>query len=121
MIVQVQEAPAPPAPPPVPDLAPVPDLPTVIVQSGIGPGEGIVILAGLAVVVLLCWPLVRAFARRLEGRGGADRAELDELRQRVADLELQQARMAELEERVDFAERLLAQRTEPSAVRGAQG
>jgi hypothetical protein len=34
---------------------------------------------------------------------------IHELEQRVADLELGQSRMAELEERLDFAERLLAQ------------
>lgn len=65
--------------------------------------------AGLLLVVLL-WPLLRAVARRIEAGAAADtRAELDELRDRVRRLEETQPRMAELEERLDFAERLLAQ------------
>jgi hypothetical protein len=68
----------------------------------------------------------RAARDRLEldqgGVGG--REELEELRARVEDLERrglvsgevesQYARLAELEERLDFAERLLAQRQEPA-------
>lgn len=41
-----------------------------------------------------------------------------DLEARVADLELMQARVAELEERVDFAERLLASKHEPLKVEG---
>jgi hypothetical protein len=39
--------------------------------------------------------------------------ELEELRGRVADLEADRGHMAELEERLDFAERMLAQQREP--------
>ncbi len=56
----------------------------------------------------------------LDQIGSGDRAELEDLRARVEDLERrglmsgevesQYARLAELEERLDFAERLLAQR-----------
>ena len=58
----------------------------------------------------MLWPLMRAFARRIEGRGesrpsGRDRT----TRARVSEVEVLQHRVAELEERVDFAERLLAQ------------
>jgi hypothetical protein len=38
--------------------------------------------------------------------------EVDVLKERVAELEAQQARMAELEERLDFAERLLVRQRE---------
>lgn len=52
-------------------------------------------------------PIAQAYARRLE-RGAGDGA-VAELQERVAELEQREARLAELEERVDFAERLLAQ------------
>ena len=55
-------------------------------------------------------PIGVAIGRRIGGRQTQqmDPAELAELRQRLGELEAQQARVAELEERVDFAERLLA-------------
>lgn len=60
-------------------------------------------------------PLVHALARRLEGPArpdGASAGELAELRSRLQELESQQGRVLELEERVDFAERMLAQQRE---------
>jgi len=72
-------------------------------------------LGFLAAVVLLSFPLIRAIARRIEGRTAPDpamAAELDELRAKVAELEQQQGRVHELEERIDFTERLLAQHRE---------
>lgn len=72
----------------------------------------------LAAVVggpLLAVMLVPQIAKRilgkrgvLDGAGEAQQAELDDLRDRVAELDTLQRRVAELEERVDFAERLLA-------------
>lgn len=56
----------------------------------------------------------RAWARRIEQRG-QEPALLDEvqtLRDRVADLEQSVARMHEIEDRMDFAERMLTQRAE---------
>ena len=60
----------------------------------------------------------------LEQDGAGGREELEELRARVEDLERRglmsgeveshYSRLAELEERLDFAERLLAQRNEPA-------
>lgn len=70
----------------------------------------IVILAGLVATVMIFAPLLRALARRIEGRREADPrlpAEVAELRDRVAELETREGRLAELEERLDFAERLL--------------
>ena len=70
----------------------------------------------LAAVVggpLLAVMLVPALAQRILRTGRrpveAPRAELDDLRERVAELDDMARRVAELEERVDFAERLLAQ------------
>jgi Tfp pilus assembly protein PilO len=71
----------------------------------------IAVLALLATVFALVWPLIRAFARRLDTGGHRAEllAELEGLRSRVDQLEAGQAQVAELEERLDFAERLLAQ------------
>lgn len=69
-----------------------------------------------AVVFMLTLPLVKAIARRIEGKHPAPDptllAEVEDLRIRVAELEQQQGRMHELEERIDFTERLLAQQRE---------
>ncbi|HEU4800218.1 MAG TPA: hypothetical protein VFS94_06260 [Gemmatimonadales bacterium] len=107
-------------------IPPVPEIPQVIVQTGPSPFDGMppqvifmIVLAALAAATIVLYPLLRAFARRIEGRGGMDnvaRAELEELRARIAQLEEGHPRLLELEERVDFAERLLAQR-EPARLR----
>ena len=88
------------------------------------PAQVFIVLACLAAVAFITWPLVRAIARRIEGRAGADPAELARLRDEVIDLrerihhvEEVQGRVLELEERLDFAERLLADRP-PARVRG---
>ena len=75
----------------------------------------IVVLAILASAVAMTWPLIRAYARRLESGGHSSDlvADLDGLRTRVDQLESGQTRVAELEERLDFAERLLARTREP--------
>ena len=83
------------------------------------------IIAGVVVVIaivagILLFPLIRAFARRVEGKG-ADPAlmgEVEHLRARVAELEQMHQRIAELEERVDFSERLLTQRSAEPLPRG---
>ena len=75
----------------------------------------IIALAVLGTVLLMAWPLIRAFARRLEGRSAAAEleGEVETMRVRLDQLEQGQARIAELEERLDFAERMLAQSREP--------
>ena len=66
-----------------------------------------------ATVVNLRGPLGKALARRTEGASGQVDTHLfpvvEELQGRVAELESRVERMHELEERLDFAERLLAQ------------
>jgi hypothetical protein len=76
----------------------------------------VVLLLGVGLILAaLLWPLIRAFARRIEGGATSSgmQAELDGLRERVRQLEEMQPRMAELEERVDFTERIVAQAREP--------
>jgi F0F1-type ATP synthase membrane subunit b/b' len=83
-------------------------------SHGMGPFD-------LAAFAILCWglvkiftgPVARALADRIRGRAGADGdpavlAEVDQLR----------ARLAEVEERLDFAERLLAQAREADQLPG---
>ena len=55
-------------------------------------------------------PLVVGLGRRLEGRSmdATVLAEVDDLRAQVRDLEVVQQRVAELEERLDFTERMLS-------------
>ena len=79
------------------------------------PAAVVVLVAiGAAVGLMLLLPLVRALARRLEGKTADPHlaAEVEDLRQRVAELELQQSHVAELEARVEFAERLLTRDAE---------
>ncbi len=77
--------------------------------------SAIIGVAFAGTVIMLFGPLVRALARRLEGRGGSTEllADVEALQGRVDQLEAGQSRVAELEERLDFAERLLAQTREP--------
>jgi hypothetical protein len=69
-------------------------------------------IAGIVgTVITLRGPIGRALAARIEGRRPPDHdtlLELEELRARVLSLEEGQAHLAELQERVEFAERLLA-------------
>lgn len=108
---------------PMPDLPQVPPPPAepleMIVRTPGGPFEMLpppvffmLALVVIVAVTVVLWPVVRAFARRIERGGGSEteRAELEELRHRVAELEERQGRMAEIEERLDFTERLLAER-----------
>lgn len=97
---------------PAPNAPLPPDVSQVFVATG--PPEWIapVIVMALLVIGVVLFPLVRAWARSID-RKGVDPAILDEvhhLRERVSELESQSLRVQELEERLDFTERLLAQR-----------
>jgi Tfp pilus assembly protein PilN len=83
---------------------------------------GIVFLALVATTIIL-WPIMRAFGRRLEGKGGdaALRAEVEQLQQRLGEVDQLHHRVAELEERLDFAERMLARPGASSMLPGDRG
>ncbi|HEV2086651.1 MAG TPA: hypothetical protein VGR09_16375 [Gemmatimonadales bacterium] len=102
--------------PPTPQAPPF-DPNLIFMNHGGPPGSVLlIIIAALTATVIILWPLMRAFARRLEGKGGGDpalRSDVDHLHARLGDIDALQARVAELEERVDFTERLLAQNREP--------
>jgi len=101
------QLPAPPAPP---------DPTSVFVTTGtLGPSHDLIIGVTMIILVivggLVLYPLVRALARRVEGKAGSgEDARLVEAR--VAELE---HRLADVEERLDFSERMLSQR-EPVAL-----
>lgn len=78
---------------------------------------GIVAVMVTACAAALLYPIARAYARRLEGRAPAEalRQELAEIAARLEELQHGQARMLELEERLDFAERLLISGRQVSA------
>ena len=64
-------------------------------------------------------PIGKALGRRLEPArktAGPDESRIGELESRIAELEQVPTRMAEIEERVDFAERMLAQHREAPRV-----
>lgn len=74
-----------------------------------------IVLASLAAATIILWPIMRAIGRRMEQKGGPDpslRAEVEQLQQRLSEMEPLHTRVAELEERLDFTERLLAQAKE---------
>jgi Tfp pilus assembly protein PilO len=75
----------------------------------------IVGLAGFPMLLYAGFVAIRLWERRMESKTGSPELlrELDELRARVAGLESVEARVQELEERVDFSERLLARDTTP--------
>jgi hypothetical protein len=99
----IRQVPAPPAPPFDPNL---------FLDSG---AVLAIVVASLIAATIVLRPLVRAFANRLEHKGAdpALRAEIATVRERLAEVETLQTRVAELEDRLDFTERLLAQTREP--------
>ncbi len=82
-------------------------------------------LAGMATTVILLFPIVKAGVRYLERRSvnhpSSDevaglREEVRLLQERLDSADMVDARMSELEERVDFAERMLATRREAGRI-----
>jgi Tfp pilus assembly protein PilN len=101
---------------PVPPMPPDPNL----IFTNDTPAVVMIVIASLLAATVILWPIVRAFARRIEHKGGSDaalRAEIEHLQQRLGDVEILQNRVAELEDRLDFAERLLAQPREQDQLR----
>ena len=108
---------------PVPDIPPIPPIPE-IPQVIFGPEAipaWIPYVAALGIIMfgIIMFPIVRALAWRIAGRGGNEaelRAEIDALHQRVAELEAVEQRMGELENRMEFSERRLTQHREGAAL-----
>lgn len=96
----------------------VPPAPPVFVSTGIP--EELYIFTLIALTIIL-WPVARALARRLEHKGVADAAHVEELEARVAELEERHLHVAELEERMEFAERVLARQGEAARLNSDSG
>jgi hypothetical protein len=67
---------------------------------------------GAGLLGMTLGPIGQAWGRRIEAKIAGSGAQTEELSQRLADLEACAQRVAELEERVDFAERMLTQQRE---------
>jgi hypothetical protein len=80
---------------------------------------GIVAVMVTSLAAALLYPIARAYARRLEGRAPAEglRQDLADLSARLELMQHDQERVAELEARVDFAERMLAQQRDREPAR----
>jgi hypothetical protein len=117
--MMLQGVPTPPTPPTPPPFDPN----LIFLNDGGPPVVLMIVIAALAATVIILWPIMRAFGRRLEGKGAVDpalRGDVDQLQLRLAEVDTLHARITELEERVDFTERLLAQSHDPQgrALRG---
>lgn len=80
-----------------------------------------VISIAVAAVLILRGPLGRAWARRIEGTSPPDgdlHHRVEELETRLFAAEQMEGRVAEVEERLDFAERLLAGEKNPVRLPG---
>lgn len=70
---------------------------------------------GLTGAGLTFGPIGKAFARWIESKSHPGRAELDEaVSDRLAEVDAMARRLGELEERVDFAERVLVEARKPA-------
>ena len=80
---------------------------------------GIVAVTVFSFVGALLYPIARAYARRLEGGGAtaALRDELADVSARLDGLQQSEGRMAELEARLDFAERVLTRQRDAESLR----
>ncbi|HUR95085.1 MAG TPA: hypothetical protein VMY76_10905 [Gemmatimonadales bacterium] len=101
--------------PPIPPIPPIPpSIPVdfnMILASMDSPAIVMIVLAVMTAFTIVLWPIARAIARRLEGRSAVDAAlkgDVEQMQHRLGEIDALQMRVAELEDRLDFAERLLA-------------
>jgi hypothetical protein len=111
-------------PTPAPPLPPVAD-PTFMFERG---SEMVMILVVLVAITFIAvkvlGPIARAWARKLEGKVGDPQihADLDQMREQLGEVDSLRARVGELEERLEFTERLLTQRRDQDLLqRGGPG
>lgn len=69
----------------------------------------VVSLVGAGVLAYAAIILLKTLNRRLDGGTPLNQAQLDAIHARLAGTELMEARVEELEQRLDFAERLISQ------------
>ena len=115
--VPTPQAPLPPLPPAGPD-------PNFLVERLTETAAILLVVVLFAVVAIKVFgPLARAWARKLEGKVGDPelRAEMDGLRDQLAEMDGLRGRVQELEERVEFAERLLSQKRDQDLLQRGGG
>jgi hypothetical protein len=99
----------------IPQPPDIPFDPNAALAGHAGGLIAMIVLASLLAITVILWPIMRAIGRRMEHKAGPDpalKAEVEQLQQRLAEMEPLHTRVAELEERLDFTERLLAQAKE---------
>ena len=108
-----------PAPPAIPSPSFDPNL--FFMSDWGAPVLVMIVGLSLAAATIILWPLMRALGRRLEGKGMVDpalRGEVEQLQARLGEVDVLQQRVVELEERIDFTERMLARAQTPAALPG---
>lgn len=95
-----------------------------VINEGMeGVVAGMLALGGVS-WILFRGPIGKAIAGMLEGTAGHDPAlamRVEDLEDRLAELSLETQRLMEIEDRLDFTERLLAQHTDPGSLPRAEG
>lgn len=83
----------------------------------------LVLIAFTIVAIKVLGPLARAWARKLEGKVGDSelRTEVDHLRDQLGEVDGLRTRVQELEERVEFAERMLSQKRDQDLLQRGGG
>ena len=102
-----------------PEIPAPPFDPNMFWANGGAPMVVTLVFLALVATTVILWPIMRAMGRRLEGKGQGDaalRAEVEQLQQRLGEVDHLHQRVAELEERIDFAERMLARPPTPAAL-----
>ncbi|MBA3522449.1 MAG: hypothetical protein H0T90_08115 [Gemmatimonadales bacterium] len=119
----IQQIPVPPVPPLPPSAQFDPNL--IFLNDGGPPIILLIVIAALLATTVILWPIMRALGRRLEGRSSSGdtelRGEVEQMQHRLGEVDALQTRVSELEERLDFAERLLSQAQQPVRLGGSQG
>lgn len=110
-----------PAPLPLPPIGPDPNLLVERVQESVM--MVLVLIAFTLVAIKVFGPLARAWARKLEGKVGDPelRAEVEHLRDQLGEVDGLRTRVQELEERVEFAERMLSQKRDQDLLQRGGG
>lgn len=106
-------------PPPVPPVPPI-DPNLIFMQDGLSREIVTIVVFALVAATIILWPIMRALGRRLEAKGtdAALRSEVERLQHRLEEMDGLQVRVAELEERLDFAERMLVRGQESTPETG---
>ena len=108
-----------PSPPEIPSPPFDPNL--IFLNDGGPPAIVMIVFLALLATTVILWPVMRALARRLDAKGATDpalQAEVEQLQHRLGEVDVLHQRVAELEERIDFTERMLARGQTPEALPG---